>query len=220
MKIITILFILLCLANKLSAQLGQDPEAKKILDRVSAKTKSHSTIQANFELDIDNRQIKKKTKSTGLIKIKGDKYYMESMGTKVYFDGKTMWNYLVDDKEVTITTPDTSEEDFVENPAKIFTFYNHDFKYVLVGESKFDIGWTYEIDLFPKDLSQPYSRFKLFTRKDNDDIYMISAIGKNGINYTVYLKNIKYDETIPDSQFTFDPSKHKKVEVEDMRFNK
>ena len=220
MKILSALLILLCLAGKLFGQLGQDPEAKKILDRVSQKTKAYSTIQADFELNIENKQIKKTTKTTGLIKIKGDKYYMESMDTKVYFDGKTMWNYLVDDKEVTITTPDTSEMDFTENPVKIFTFYNNDFKYVLVGESRFDIGWTYEIDLFPKDLKQPYSRFKLFIRKDNDDIYMISAVGKDGITYTAYLKNLKYNEEIPDSQFTFDPAKHKKVEIEDMRFDK
>lgn len=219
MKKYAILIILIFITKLLSAQLGQDPEAKKILDRVSEKTKNNRTIQANFELEINNLQIKKKTTSKGLIKIKGQKYYMEYMGTKVYFDGKTQWSYMVDDKEVDITAPDTSDQDIVENPSKIFTFYNRNFKYQLVGEVKFDIGWTYEIDLFPKNINQPYSRFKLYVRKDNYDIYAVKAIGKDGINYAAYLKNLKYDLPMPDSQFTFDPSKHKKVEVEDMRFD-
>jgi outer membrane lipoprotein-sorting protein len=116
----------------------QDPEAKKILDQVSAKTKNSQTIQSDFELVIENKKENKLSKSKGLIKIKGEKYYMESMGSKVYFDGKTMWSFMEDVNEVTISQPSQTDDDFVENPAKIFTFYNRDFKYHLVGEAKME----------------------------------------------------------------------------------
>ena len=192
----------------------QDPEA----NRVSEKTKNYSTIQADFELVIENIRDNKVSKSKGTIKIKGEKYYVESMGSKVYFDGKTIWSYMEDINEVNISKPDTSGEDFIENPAKIFSFYNRDFKYRMVGEIEIDEGWMYEIDLFPNDLNQPYSRFKLLVRRDTDDLYKITAVSKEGVNYTAYIKNTKYNETLSDDLFTFKPEKHKGIQINDMRF--
>jgi len=196
----------------------QDPEAKKILDRVSQKVKSATTLQADFELAVENRTENQKTSSKGIIKIKSKKYYMESMGTKVYFDGTTMWSFMEDVNEVTISTPANTSDDFVENPALIFDFYNRDFKYRLVGEVNMDEGWMYEIDLFPMNLEQPYSRFKILIKRDTDELFMVSAVGKEGVDYTVNIRNLKYNQPISDSQFSFDQSKHKNVEVIDLRF--
>jgi outer membrane lipoprotein-sorting protein len=140
------------------ARAQQDPEAKKLLDRVSTKNKQYTSIEVNFVLTIENRREDQKSSTNGLIRIKGEKYYMESLGTKVYFNGKTIWSYAEDLNEVTISEPDTASGDFVENPALIFDFYNRDFKYHLVGEIKLDAGWMYEIDLFPTNLEQQGSR--------------------------------------------------------------
>ncbi|MBN1598287.1 MAG: outer membrane lipoprotein carrier protein LolA [Bacteroidales bacterium] len=212
--------ILLFIAGVLSASVcaQQDPEAKKILDRVSEKTKAYTSIIADFELIINNRRDDMVTNSKGIIKVKGDKYYLESMDSEVYFDGKTMWTYMEDINEVTISEPDTSEGDFIENPVKIFDFYNRDFKYHLVGEAKVDGIWMYEIDLFPKNLNQPYSRFKIFVDKETEHLYMISAIAKDGVDYTAYIRNAKYNQNIDDSLFIFDPNRHDGIEIVDMRF--
>ena len=214
-----ILLLLFCLGSLPIPLKGQqDPEAKKILDSVSLKTKEYSTIQADFELVIENRPENHKTNSKGIIKIKGNKYYMESMGTKVYFDGKTLWTYMEDINEVTISEPDETSDDFVENPALILDFYNRDFKYRLVGETRLESGWMYEIDLFPKNLDQPYSRFKVFITRDTKELYMVKAVGKDGIDYTAYIRNAKYNQPLSDDIFSFDPAKYKGIEVVDLRF--
>jgi outer membrane lipoprotein-sorting protein len=196
----------------------QDPEAKVILDRVAEKTKNYSTIQADFELIIENHRDGKNSKSIGSVKMKGEKYYIESMGSKVYFDGKTIWSYMEDLNEVNISVPDSAKEDFIENPTKIFSFYNRDFKYQLIGEVQTDEGWMYEIDLFPNNLDQPYSRFKLLVHRDTDDIYKVTAVGKEGVDYTAYIKNTKYNKPLTDDLFVFKPEKHKGIEINDMRF--
>lgn len=196
----------------------QDSSAKVILDRVSKKLSSYNTIVADFELIIDNNIEDLHSKSTGSISIKGNNYYMESLGTEVFFNGKTMWSYMADINEVTITEPSAEDGDFVDNPALIFTFYNRDFKYRLVGEVKIDKNWMYEIDLYPKDLNQPYSRFKLYIDKKNDGIYMVKAISKDAIDYTIYILNMRYNATIEDSRFTFNEASYDKLEVIDMRF--
>lgn len=196
----------------------QDPSAKKILDGVADKNKQYRSIQADFELIIENRREDQISTSSGIIRIKGEKYYLESLGSKVFFDGNTLWSYMEDIKEVTITEPDQESDDFIENPIKIFDFYNHDFKYRLAGEVKLDEGWMYEIDLFPNNLEQPYSRFKIYIKRNTEELYMLKAVGKDGIDYTAFLKNMKYNEELPDKGFEFDPSKHKGIEVIDLRF--
>lgn len=210
-----VLFSLLLLP--LWAFTQQDPEAKKILDEVSLKVKNCQTIQADFELVIEDKKSDKSTKSKGLVKIKGDKYYMESMGSKVFFNGKTMWSYLEDVNEVTISEPSQTDNDFVENPAKIFTFYNRDFKYHLVGEARLDAGWMYEIDLFPMTLDQPYSRIKIYVGRETKELYLIKAIAKDGISYSAFIRNTKYDEALNDNLFQFTPEKHKGIEIVDLR---
>lgn len=210
------LFILLCIVPLVQAQ--QDPEAKKILDKVSEKSKEYSSIQADFEFIITNRREDYTSTSEGHIKIKGEKYYMETMDTRVYYDGKNIWSYLEDVNEVTITAANSEEEDVFENPVKVFDFYNRDFKYNLVGEAKLDVGWTYEIDLFPNNLEQPYSRFKILILRDTYEIYMIKAVGKDGVDYSARFTNFIYNEPLPDNLFTFKPSEHKGVEVIDLRF--
>jgi outer membrane lipoprotein carrier protein len=212
-----ILFLLIFFGFTSLSYSQQDPEAKKILDQVSVKAKSCQTIQSDFELVIENKRENKSSKSKGLVKIKGDKYYMESMGSKVYFDGKTLWSFMEDLNEVTISQPDQTDDDFVENPAKIFTFYDRDFKYHLVGEAKMEEGWMYEIDLFPMTLDQPYSRIKVFVSKDNYELFLVKAISKEGINYSAYIRNTKYNAPLNDNLFTFQPEKHKGIEVVDLR---
>lgn len=196
----------------------QDPEAKIILDRVSEKINTYETITAEFEFEIENRLENVKSKSSGKIYIKGDKYKLDSEGTTVYYDGKTMWSYMEDIKEVTITESNAEDADFVDNPAKIFTFYSTDFKYMLKGEAKVDDKWTYEIDLFPNDLNQPYSRYKIFIDKSNDLLYHISAIGKEGYNYSATINKADFNKQMEDSKFTFDPKTVEGIEVVDMRF--
>ncbi len=208
----------LLLLGVYSSKAQQDPDAKKILDRVAEKTKSYNTIQTDFELVIENKRENKVSKTSGKIKLKGDKYYMESLGSKIYFDGTTLWTYQEDINEVIISLPDSEDDDFIEDPSKIFDFYNRDFKYRYTGEVELKEGLMYVIDLFPKNLKQPYSRFKVLIKKETDELFIITAVGKDGINYSASLSNTKYNKDLQDSLFTFHPEDHKGIEVVDLRF--
>jgi outer membrane lipoprotein-sorting protein len=210
--LILFLFPLCC---PLAAQ--QDPEAKEILDRMSEKIKQYQSMQLDFSLIVFDHKEKQKNTSNGTIIIKGDKYKVSSAGSTVYFNGTTMWTYDENDHEVTITEPDNQDDDFLSNPAKVFTFYNRDFKYVYRGETTIDSTAMDEIDLFPRNLDQPYSRFKVFIEKNTGQLAIFSAVGKDGIDYSVFLKNMVTNKDFPDAVFTFDPAKYKKISVVDMR---
>jgi outer membrane lipoprotein carrier protein len=198
-------------------QITQDPAAREILDKVSAKTKSMKSIQADFELVIEDRKEKTKNTSTGNLVIKQNKYKINSEGSTIYYNGTTMWTYMSKNNEVTITEPDNKSGDFMSNPAVFFTSYNRDFKYRYVRETTVNGSRCHEIDLFPKNLDQPYSRIKIFIDVKSELPEIISSIGKDGVDYTIYLKNMALDSEIADATFTFDMAKYKKVEVVDMR---
>jgi outer membrane lipoprotein carrier protein len=198
-------------------EINQDPAAKEILDRMASKAKQMKSIQADFELVIEDRKEKTKNKSAGNLLIKNEKYKITTSESVVYFNGKTMWTYMIGNKEVTISEPDENNEEFLSNPAKIFESYNRDFKYRYVRETALNGKKYHEIDLFPMNLDQPYSRIKIFISQKNELPEIISSIGKDGVDYTVNLRNLHSDEEINDLAFTFDPAKNKKVEVIDMR---
>jgi outer membrane lipoprotein-sorting protein len=214
-KNILIIFILLFAKYTLCQQ---DPAARAILERVTEKTKSCKSIQADFELTIEDRKENTESNSQGQILIKENKYKLESTGSTVYYDGKTMWTYTEENEEVIVTEPDSLDENFLTDPVKIFYFYNRDFKYRYVGETTIDDNKMHEIDLFPKNLDQPYSRIKLYVDVNKDILSVIKIVGKDGIDYNISFSNYITDKDFDDSAFTFDKSKHKKAEIIDLRY--
>jgi len=220
MKRLLLVFGLLVSASMIWAQenqITQDPAAGQVLDRVALKTKSMKSMQADFELVIDDRKEKTKNSSTGNLVMKQNKYKLSSEGSTVYYNGATMWTYMPANNEVTITEPDNQAGDFMSNPAVFFTLYKRDFKYRYVRETTVNGSRCHEIDLFPRNLNQPYSRIIVFIGTKSDLPEIISSVGKDGVDYTIYLTNTVLDQAIADDTFIFDPAKFKKVEIIDMR---
>jgi outer membrane lipoprotein carrier protein len=195
----------------------QDPAAGKVLERVSMKFKSLQSVQADFALTVEDRKEKIKNTSTGHLMLKQKKYQLKSEGSTVYFDGTTMWTYISANNEVTVTEPKIGSTDFMTSPSTFFSTYKTEFKYKYVGEGILNGIACHEIDLFPKNLEQPYSRIKIYVNKISDLPEEIKSVGKDGVDYTIILKNMVLNRDLPDALFIFDPAKYKKVEIVDMR---
>lgn len=215
-----LLLVFACIAPICSGQentMIQDPAAEKVLDRVALKFKALQSIQSDFELTIQDRMENTKNASSGHVIMKQKKYKLDSQGTTVFFDGITMWTYVTASNEVTITQPKNAQMDYFSNPLGIFSSYKNDFKYKYVKETTWNGVTCHMIDMFPKNLNQPYSRIKVYINTLTDMPEVISSIGKDGIDYTVSLKNSVINENVPDATFTFDATKYHKPEVIDMR---
>ncbi len=198
-------------------QVTQDPQAGQILDRAAQKAKSMKSLQADFTLVIEDRKEKSRNTSAGNLLVSQNKYKITSEKSVIFFNGKTTWTYLPDNNEVTITEPMNQADDFMSNPALFFTLYQRDFKYRYVQETAVNGTRCHEIDLFPRNLNQPYSKIKVYISMQSSLPEIITSVGKDGVDYTVYLKNLILDREVNPSTFTFDPAKYKKVEVVDMR---
>ena len=148
-------FLFLLLILKLFGQ--QDPEALKILNKLSDKTKSMPSIEAKFNYIVEDKKEGSRFQNEGEIVLKGDKYKLNLLGTTIYYDGKTMWNHIIDVEEVNITEPTEEEmEFFFSKPSRLFFIYESDFKIKYVGETTENNRTLYDIDLFPSDLNKSY----------------------------------------------------------------
>ena len=138
------------------------------------------------------------------------------MGTEIYFDGKTIWTYLIDANEVSISDAAMQDDDLLD-PSKIFTIYEEGFKYIHAGETTINGKKVDIIDLFPEKRSQSYSRIKVYIYKDNLQFAKLVQIGKDGNNYTIDIKKMEINVPADDSMFKFDTKKYPGVEVIDLR---
>lgn len=213
-----ILSLTLIIANILvfSQDDTNSKKAKDILDKVSAKMKTFTTVQADFVSTMENLQENIKENMKGTINLKGDKYKLIISGTEIINDGKTMWTYLKDVNEVNISTPDPNDDN-VLNPSKIFKIWEKDFKFKFVKES-FEKGIAlYEIDLYPISREKTYSRVTLKIDKDKLQIASIKYIGKEGNNYTIDILKFTPNVAMAENLFIFDEKAHPGVEKIDMR---
>ena len=167
-----------------------DPEAKKILDAVSAKFKSFATVQASFTYKVENAAGKVVSTKTGTITMKGTKYRLNFSGQEIICNGTTVWNVDKSANEVTISTLDASSG--MITPQKLFSnFYDKDFLYVLNGEKKVGAKLVQEIQLTPVDKSKNFHTVYLQVDKAAKTMYNTRVLENAGNRYSYTVNSMK-----------------------------
>ena len=188
---------------------AQSPTAKSILDNVSAKVKSFSGITSNFTYTTTDHNGKKRGDVSGLINIKGQKYYIKQGTTEIFCDGNKTWNYNAESKEVSVGDV-TDDDSKTLTPQKLLSdFYDKDFTYQLVSSS----GGFYEIDMTPTDKRKNFKQVNVFVDKSKSIITKAKVIDKSDNVIMFSLSSIKTNTEIPDSRFSFDAKAHPGVDV-------
>ncbi len=191
-----------------------DPEAKKILDAVSAKFKGYKSVEAKFSLKIENAAGKNLGTKTGTVYMKGTKYRIAVPGQDIFSDGSNVWTYEKASNEVTISKIDPGANSIT--PQKLFTnFYDKDFLYKLNGMVKMNGKNMQEVELTPIDKTKPFHKVLLYI--DKSAIYTTKVFEKTGNRYTYSVSSMKTGSVIADPTFVFDAKKYPGVEVVDLR---
>ena len=199
------------------AQTSNDPDAKKILDAVSAKFKSYKAVQATFTYSVENADGKNISSKKGTVYMKGTKYRVSFVGQEIYSDGNTVWTYDKSSNEVTITKLDKDATSTL-TPQKLFTnFYDKDFLYKLNGEKKASGKTLQEIEMTPNDKTKAFHKVYVMIDKNAKTIYSTKVLEKAGNRYTYTVTSFKSNANIPDSKFVFDKKSYPGVEEVDLR---
>ena len=193
-----------------------DPAAKIILDGVSNKFRTFSTVQAGFTYEVENAAGKSLSNKTGTIVMKGTKYRVSFSGQEIFCNGITIWNYDKSANEVTISKLDASSG--MITPQKLFTnFYDKDFRYILNGEKKIGTKTVQEIEMTPLDKSKPFHKVYVQVDKSAKTIYSTRVLENAGNRYIYTVNTMKTNTPVADSEFVFDKSKYPGVEEIDLR---
>jgi outer membrane lipoprotein carrier protein len=220
-KYLTILLLVIS-ATGVNAQANSkglganDPEAKKILDAVSAKFKTFKSVKGNFSLEIKDAAGKIQGTKKGTVSMKGVKYRVSITGQEIFCDGKNVWTYDKSANEVQVSQ--FEQNGGTITPQKLFTnFYDKDFLYKLNGENKTGGKVLQEIELTPVDKSKSFFKVLVNVDKATKMISSTQVYEKNGNRYTYSMSNMVTNSQIGDDTFVFDARKYPGVEVIDLR---
>ncbi len=216
MKYLYLFVFFFASTSLLQAQTKNDPAAKAVLDAVSAKFKTFTTVEAGFSYKVENAAGKVLSSKTGSVKMKGTKYRVNFGGQDIFCNGVTIWNYDKSANEVTISNLDASSG--MITPQKLFTnFYDKDFLYLLNGEKKSAGKVLQEIEMTPVDKSKPFHKVYLQVDKTARTIYSTKVLENAGNRYSYTVTNMKTNSPMSDLLFTFDKKKYPGVEEIDLR---
>lgn len=211
-----LLVISILLSSIVFAQ--SDQKVKDLLEQTSKKMQSYSTLTANFIFTMENQKMNIKEQNSGSLMLKGTKYQvvLPDLGMKVYSDGKTVWNLMESAGQVMITNVGDDSQGGID-PSAIFNIYQEGYTFKFV-EEKQESGKTISYaDLFPQDTNAEFNKIRVGVDKNNLMIHSLVTYGKDGNLYGIYVKDFKTGQSIPDSEFVFDKSKHKNIEEIDFR---
>lgn len=208
MKKLFTLFVLLAGFTGLVANAQNDPNAKKILDNVSAKIKTFKGITANFSYTTKDKKGVQRGSVKGIINIKGQKYFIKQGSTEIYSDGAKSWNYNGETNEVTESELDNDSKTL--SPQNLLSdFYDKDFTYKLAATT----GQYSQIDMEPTDKRKNFKQVTVFVDKAKNLITKAKVVDKSDNVIEFALSSINTGATIPDAKFVFDKSKHPGVEI-------
>ena len=105
-----------------------DPQAKEVLDAMSAKYKKIPAYSADITSSLINEVDGINEEFGGKITVKGEMYKLEMDDQVVINNGTTVWTYLPDVNEVNIDTYNPDEDEI--SPSKIYDAYKKGYIYL------------------------------------------------------------------------------------------
>lgn len=211
MNIKHIFQIILCACTLLPVQAQK---AQDILDKTAAKLKNSGGIEAVFEATAFKGTTETGS-AGGTIKVKGNKFKIESNSLTTWFDGKTQWTLLAGSDEVNVSTPTAAELQAI-NPYSFINIYKKGYAATLT-KASYEGKSVHEVRLVTT--SKKSSMQKILLTIDPTTLMPLSVRFKNakGDWTRIRVRSIKTGRKFADAAFTFDPKQHPGIEVIDLR---
>ena len=192
-----------------------DEEAANILKELQKKIAAYKDISIQFTFRSEKKE-KFIDEIKGTTLIKGDKYVLKTDQQHIYCNATTVWNYLPEQKEVTVSLYDKEDDTQIMNPLKMIQGYEKSYKSNFIRETMGKGVLIQEIDLTPLK-SSSYYKIRLTLDKNKKQIIRVVVYEKDGTQYIYTVNKFEVNKNLSDDVFVFDSSKHSGVEVIDIR---
>ena len=223
LKIVSTAYLLFvsmfAIAQSKTSAMTNDPKATQILDKIKKDYSKHKTSEVTFDLVIETPGSKAETQ-TGKLVQEGKKFVALMSDQEVYCDGKNVWYYLKDQKEVQINNYDPDMNKDMVSPDQLLRVYeNGEYNYSITGEEQVGNKNLVNIEFKPKGRSSQYSKIRIGVEKTTNQPNYIKVFSKNGAKYTLVIKNTSHDKMYKADYFVFNTKKVPGLHVEDLRID-
>jgi outer membrane lipoprotein carrier protein len=203
-----ILLVLGLLLSSTAAYSGHKESIDTVVGKIQKKYQEIADFHADFTQEATVKALNKVQKSDGEVWFKKPGKmrwnYYEPFKDEIVSDGKTLWFYNVEDKQVIESALDSvsgteTTSTLLSGLGSIKNLYKTSFS----DSKEFQSDGNYLIDLRPKVEGEDYNKVTLSINKNTmmvDTIYLYDPFG----NLTkVKLKDIQVDKGVSDSLFDF-----------------
>ncbi len=195
-----------------------DPEAKKVLDKIRKKYEGYKTFEAAFNLTIEVPGQAKDVQK-GAIGQEGDKFRLDMSQQVIINDTKTTWVYLKNNNEVQVndSEPSGSDAGFLTPKELLRRYQKGDFLYALTDKVTQGTKVLTQIEFKLADRKSEYSKIRLSIDEKAGTIENIKAFSKDGSRYTFAITRFSPNKALAAGYFSFDAKQFPGVHVEDLR---
>ena len=186
-----------------------DKKAVDLLDMMSEKYKKMEGFTTSFTYIMNNLSENITDSFQGKISVKEEMYVLFIEGQKIINDSKTIWTYLEDLNEVTISEFDPEEQELSLN--NIFEIYKTGFSFKFLGVEK-DLRL---VEIYPDDQEKSY--FKILFKIDYDGLLSSFSVFDKSNSTFIYMINDFKEESLENTLFTFVTENYPEIEVIDFR---
>lgn len=195
----------------------KDPNAKKLLDKITGEMSSYNSLEMNFELNLEFPGMEVEVQKGKIIQ-SGEKYFLDMDIQSIYCDGQSLWLYMKKNKEVQLTNVQESTNGGFMDPKTLMNLYKTgDYAYAITDEVVENGRKITQVEFKPLDKASPYSKMRLSVYNDNSSLQSMKVFSKDGSRYTLLIKDIQKNKNYPENTFVFDKNAHPGVHLEDLR---
>jgi len=197
-----------------------DPEATKILDKVSAKYEAYKSIEALFTLKIAIPEEPVDQQKGKMIQ-EGEKYNVDLQEMTMISDGvDNFWVHNKRNEECQLNDIPDPEDDDMLAPQEFYSFYKSGkYVYALTNALVEDRKPVLQIEFKPLDGESEYSKIRMTIEKKTNIVKRVRVFAKDGSNYTLTIDKITPNKKFTAADFTFDKKKHPNVHVENLKMD-
>lgn len=186
---------------------NREPEAKALLDQVSAKVNGYENMVLDFKYVLDNNEENIHQETRGNVTLVGDNYLLNILGITRIFDGEKLITISPEDEEVTISTQNTAEENTI-TPSQLLSFYEEGYTYKMDIVQNIRGRKIQYIKLTPIDSTTEIKYVLLGIDINTKHVYNLIEIGNNATKTTLTITTFKTNQPLPENLFVFDTSKY------------
>lgn len=186
-----------------------DKKALDMLNSMSDNYKKMKGFTSSFTYSMKNLTEDITDSFSGKISVRDDKYVLYIEGQKIINDSKTVWTYLEDLNEVTISEFDASEQDISIN--NVFEVYKEGYKHKFIDK----VNGINNVEIYPDDESKSYFKIS-FAILENNLLSSFTVYDKSNSIF-IYTIDDFMEEDLDNSLFFFDLEKYPDIEVIDFR---